>query len=155
LWFATTAHHVERTRRQLGARSHEFELDTLAMAALARAQSMPAYVASYERWSVYGFQLAQFLERYDLYLTPTLSGRPPRVGAVTTPPWAAAVTRALLPLGLGRLLSSTPSLVERIVLENMRNVPFTQLANIAGVPAMSVPLHRFSDGLPLGMHFLA
>jgi len=34
-------------------------------------------------------------------------------------------------------------------------VPFTQLANVTGVPAMSVPLCQFQDGLPLGMHFMA
>ncbi len=32
-------------------------------------------------------------------------------------------------------------------------VPFTQLANLAGAPAISLPLHWTSTGLPLGVQF--
>jgi amidase len=125
------------------------------MEALAYARRMPEYVESYRHWNEYGFKLAQFFERYDLYLTPSTALPPPKIGAVATPPWAAAATRTLLPIGLGRLISSMPGIVERIVFENLRSVPFTQLANVTGVPAMSVPAHRFANGLPLGMQFVA
>jgi amidase len=33
--------------------------------------------------------------------------------------------------------------------------PFTAPFNATGQPAMSVPLHQSSDGLPIGMHFVA
>jgi amidase len=153
VWFANLAYLLEQTRVQTG--SSDFELDTRAMAELARGKSSAEYAASYWHWNGYGYALAQFMERYDLFLTPTLALPPPVIGTLATPPWAAAITKALLPIGLGRLLSASPKVVERIILENLRRVPFTQLANITGVPAMSVPLHRFADGLPLGMQFLA
>ena len=34
--------------------------------------------------------------------------------------------------------------------QNLGWVPYTQLANLTGRPAMSVPLHWTADGLPIG-----
>lgn len=46
-------------------------------------------------------------------------------------------------------------LVDQIVKDNLKWVPFTQLANITGLPAMSVPLYWNKDHLPLGSQFIA
>lgn len=44
--------------------------------------------------------------------------------------------------------------MDQIVEENLRWVPYTQLANITGRPAVSVPLHWTPDGLPIGIQFV-
>ncbi len=155
VWFAQLAVVVDDTRKMLGARSSDFELDTQAMAAVARATSSVGYAESYVRWLRYAQALAEFMTRYDLYMTPTLALPPAQVGERTTPAWAERVMRVGMPLGLSRVLPLAKGTIEQAVLENLKRVPFTQLANVTGVPAMSVPLEQFADGLPLGIQFVA
>ena len=47
------------------------------------------------------------------------------------------------------MLRFTP-VVDQLITENLGWVPYTQLANLTGRPAMSVPLHWTADGLPIG-----
>jgi len=53
-----------------------------------------------------------------------------------------------------RLLRHT-RIVDDMVDQNLGWVPYTQLANITGRPAISLPLHQTVDGLPLGVQFVA
>jgi len=78
-----------------------------------------------------GRMVAQFFERYDLLLTPTLPRPPEKLGVFdmnteTTDDYGRAVA----------LFTS-----------------FTAPFNASGNPAMSVPLHWSSDGLPIGVQF--
>jgi amidase len=155
IWLAQLALQLRHTRASFGARDRDFELDSLAMEAIANSLDAPAYAESYVYWLQYGAKLSEFFARYDVYLTPTLAAPPPRVGALKTPAWATSLMRGAMPLGLGRLIPLARDTIEQVTLENLRGVPFTQLANVTGVPAMSVPLCSFDSGLPLGMHFMA
>lgn len=154
MWFANCAATVDLIRAQTGCGRDGFELDTLAMAAFGHVGRASDYVAGYLRWNDYARQLAEFHQRYDLFMTPTMALPPARVGQIRTPPWQHAALRLILALGLERLLLKT-GIVEQMVVENFKWVPFTQLGNLTGVPGMSVPLHWTADGLPLGTHFLA
>src|SRR3546814_7103273 len=69
---------------------------------------------------------------------------PARVGEIRTPDWQQRALRVLLALGLEGLLLKT-DLIEQMVQENLKWVPFTQLANLTGTPAMSVPTHLRSE----------
>jgi amidase len=46
-------------------------------------------------------------------------------------------------------------IADQIIRNNLGWVPYTQLANITGRPAISLPLHWSSDGLPMGVQFVA
>ena len=70
----------------------------------------------------------------DLWLTPTMSAPPARIGEI--------VSTAAEPLRASA--NGAPTVAYPLV-----------VANITGGPAMSVPLGHTPDGLPLGVHFLA
>jgi amidase len=74
--------------------------------------------------------VAELMGRCDVWLTPTL--------ALPT-----------IPLGAFDSGSAEPT-VERY----MAFSPYTRVANMTGAPAMSVPLHRTPEGIPVGAHFM-
>lgn len=154
MWFANCAATMDEIRRRTGCGVDGFELDTRAIAAFGRATPASTYVEGYMRWSDYSRALGEFHQRYDLFLTPTMAMPPAKVGEIRTPGWQQKVLRVLLALHIEGLLLKT-DLIERMAQENLKWVPYTQLANLTGVPAMSVPLHWTADGLPLGVQFVA
>ncbi|MEO1973891.1 MAG: amidase family protein, partial [Pirellulaceae bacterium] len=76
--------------------------------------------------------MAKFQTKYDVILTPTLATPPIEHGRITMTGTSQAVLQGLLDF-----------------------MPCTQMANWTGQPAMSVPLHQTSDGLPVGVQFFA
>jgi amidase len=151
-WSVNVAAQIDEAAAN-GADPADFELDTRLLAAGGRAVSGPEHVVTVQRWHQHVRRLARFHEDYDLLLTPSLAGPPVPVGSLTTPPAKRLAGRAVLKLRLGRLLRET-GLVDQVARENLRHVPYTQLANLTGRPAMSVPLHWTAGGLPLGVQFV-
>ncbi|WP_280640902.1 amidase [Streptomyces albidoflavus] len=153
MWTTQLAQTVDEIRRATGAGPGDFELDTHLLAAAGRSLPAPRYFAAHQRWNTYSRQLAAFHERYDLLLTPTLARPPVRIGELDTPAAVRTLARALMKAGLLGTLAGTKAW-ERAVIANLAATPYTQLANITGRPAMSVPTYRTPEGLPLGTQFV-
>jgi len=138
----------------MGARREHFEPLTLLTAELGRSVDAGALTAELLAWNGYARALAVFQQRYDVLLTPTLATPPLPHGTGDLSPLAEALLGALVRSGLLRTLGRLGLLegtIESITRANMAPVPFTQLANLTGVPAMSLPLHWTREGLPLGV----
>lgn len=109
----------------------QFEPLTWALAQQGRSNSASVYLAAVTVLQGLGRSVAQFLTKYDLWLTPTLAEPPVPLGTLDSP--------ADDPLrGFERAKQFTP---------------YTPIANATGQPAMSVPLHWNADGLPIGVQF--
>ncbi|WP_348679170.1 amidase [Alcanivorax profundi] len=153
VWFGQCAAEVDEVKELTGCGDEGFELDTLAIAAFGRATPAHEYVKCQTRWQGYMIALDAFLARYDFWLTPTLALPPAEIGAMATPPWQQAALKMVLKVGAEKLLMKS-GMIEQMALENFKYMPFTQFANVTGVPAMSVPLHWTEAGLPLGSQFV-
>ncbi|GAB3894154.1 amidase [Kibdelosporangium lantanae] len=154
MWSAECAATIRDLQRLLGAAPTDFELDNRMLAASARRRLAADYAACYRRWNVHNRALAAFHETYDLLLTPSLARPPVRIGELDLPRPFHVVGSALLRLGLIPAFSRT-RLWENTIYTNLSPVPYTQLANLTGRPAISLPLHRTKSGLPLGVQFVA
>ena len=139
-----------------GARRDEFELLTQVMATLGASVSAGALTERLQRWNVFARTLADFHTRHDVWMAPALARSALPHGALDMPPAQQTLLKLLLGSGvlalLGRL-GLLDGLVADLARQNLAPYPFTQLANLTGTPAMSVPLAMAADGLPLGVHF--
>jgi Asp-tRNA(Asn)/Glu-tRNA(Gln) amidotransferase A subunit family amidase len=62
-------------------------------------------------------------------------------------------SRIIAKVHAGKLLNAT-GILDQLITDNLGWVPYTQLANLTGRPAISVPLHWTATGLPLGVQFV-
>ncbi|MCK0174438.1 amidase [Mycolicibacterium sp. F2034L] len=153
-WFVYVAWELADAKRLTGAGDEAFERDTLIMAAIGRATSSVDYVAAVQRRHDYVRRLTEFFDSYDLLLTPTLATPPPKIGEFELAPLVQRGADALLKTRTARLLRHT-NIVDDMVDQNLGWVPYTQLANLTGRPAITLPLHWTADGLPMGVQFVA
>jgi len=153
-WFVYMAWEVAEAKRLTGAGDDAFERDTLIMAALGRATSSVDYVDTVQRRHEHSHRLTTFFESYDLLLTPTMATPPPKIGEFDLPVVLERASDALIKTRTARLLRHT-KVVDDMIDKNLGWVPYTQLANLTGRPAISLPLHWTADGLPLGVQFVA
>lgn len=78
-----------------------------------------------------GRDIANFLGRFDLWLTPTLGSPPPVLGHFDAGSHGG----------------------EEVMERFLQFLSFTTFANMAGLPSMSMPLHWTPNGLPVGTQF--
>jgi amidase len=132
---AATAWIVEYWIDRLGREPGEDDLEPLTRAYWDMGREVPAagYLRAQKVCQGFARGVARFLSGFDVWLTPTLSTPPARLGDITS-------TRED---PLRALVNGGPTVAYAGV-----------VANITGNPAMSVPLYWNGDGLPIGVHFL-
>jgi Asp-tRNA(Asn)/Glu-tRNA(Gln) amidotransferase A subunit family amidase len=124
---ATLVDRAAALGRELAA--GDVEPLTYTMASAAAEVEAADYARAIRTIHGLGRQLAAFLERYDVLLSPTLA----------TPP---------LPIGrLALTASDLPGFLDGL----LQTVGYTQLFNATGTPAASLPLYWDGEGMPIGV----
>jgi len=111
----------------------EVEPHSWLAAQAGKLLSAPDYLARVQEIHALGRAFGPWFTRYDVIITPTIA-------------------RPAYPLGV--IGGQTDDLLGmHDVLMNI--YPFTQVYNMTGQPAMSMPLYRSAEGLPIGVQFAA
>jgi amidase len=111
------------------------EPSTLACYEYGKRALAPAFAGALDVRNRISRAVAAFYTSYDLLMTPTLPETAQRIGAYTE----------------GTAHMDGLEWTARV----FRHSPYTPLFNVAGVPAMSVPLAHGAHGLPIGVQFAA
>jgi len=156
MYMGEVAADIEKTKVLTGKKPErkDFETTTWTLGLLGRTYSAGDFVREMRVWNNVARAFGSFFEKYDLYLTPVNAFPAHKIGELQPKPAEKALMKVTNTLGLGRLLKAS-GIVEQIAMDSISKVPFTQLANLSGLPAMSVPLHWTADNLPCGSHFMA
>jgi amidase len=107
-----------------------------------------------EVWRKTDHQMRAFHARHDILLTPVSAMPPLRHHDFDPTAAESTLMRAQVRLRLGRHLFGN-RLLDKVIGRTSAAVPFTQVANATGQPAMSVPLYWNGRGLPIGVQFIA
>jgi amidase len=132
---------------------------TMLLAQLGWALSAEAVAACRLTARRIGAALSRYFERHDLLLTPTL-GRVPVPLEQTLPTRSEQRLLRFLVSPAAAGLFRVPRLRERVLDTQLQALahrvrPRTMVANLTGIPAMSVPMHRTENALPVGVQLLA
>jgi len=151
MYFGEVASAIAEAR-DAGASEDDFELETRIIGALGRSLSAGEFARARHQWNDFSRSLGRFFNDYDLYLCPTTGQLPARIGEMDMPAAMQLASKLLLKLRAGKVLLAS-GIVDSMAKENLARTPFTQMANLSGTPAMSVPLHWTEAGLPVGVQF--
>jgi amidase len=134
IWAVGNAQMVESLSYAIGRKPsrEDFEPTTWALVEMGRRRSATSYLLAVQTLQSVSRTVAQFMETYDVLLTPTVAEPPLPLGSFDSPLDEPMV-------GFRRAETFAP---------------FTPLCNATGQPAMSAPLYWNTDGLPIGAHFI-
>jgi len=155
MYFGEVAADIEELKSVVGRplNHHDTEEATWALNLLGKTFSASDFVLAMRQWNAFSRQMAKFHETYDLYLTPTIATLPPRIGELQQKPVEQLFLKIINSMNMGKLLKAT-GIADIMATKGLSKMPFTQLANLTGQPAMSVPLHWSKNGLPCGVQFI-
>ncbi|MFB1049781.1 amidase [Paraliobacillus sp. JSM ZJ581] len=136
-------------QRELTA--NDVDLFTWVLHQSGKNISAAMYSESLIGWDKAAEQMMKFHEAYDVLITPTNAHPAPEI-AVLTP--SDLEMEQLLRVS-EHSASEQQQLIYDMFLPSLTYTPFTQLANLTGQPAMSIPVYLTNNHLPMGVQVMA
>ncbi|WP_321384924.1 amidase family protein [uncultured Enterococcus sp.] len=112
---------------------------------------MNRYIHALNVWDAIALRMENLFSGYDLLLTPTAADSAPRINQEFQSDEIRTALRNAENLNEAELAQLVYDMFEK----GLALTPYTQLANLTGQPAISLPMHLTQSGLPFGMQFIA
>jgi amidase len=137
IWMTATAEEIDFYRGQVGRDPQPDELEALTWAAVALGRRCTAvdYVRARRALTAATRDMADAFKRIDVLLLPTTADLPVRTGQID-----------------GRTAGFD---LDRWNQDSYGYAPYTEIFNVTGQPAISLPLAMSSGGLPIGVQLAA
>lgn len=130
----------------------DVEIESWLLYQAGQSVSAAEFSTSLSSWDTAAAQMATLHETYDFYMTPATAFTAPKIGELTHSREAQEKLRSQMERSAKR---ERQALIYDMFLPSLTYSPFTQLANLTGQPAMSMPVHVSKEGLPLGVQMMA
>ncbi len=152
---ADVAAEIDWAERTAGrhASGDDLELLTRLTATLGRFQRGDVLKGCEQLVLAQGHLVARFFQDYDVLVTSTLARPPAKIGEFALPPMQQLLARIAIAVPTRFSMKTTLDMMTTD--PQLRAYPNTQLANLTGQPALSLPLASSDEGLPLGIQFVA
>jgi amidase len=137
IWLTAIAEEIDFYTQRLGRAPAPDELEALTRAGLAigRRSTAVDYVRARRALTRTTREMAEAFREFDVLMLPSTADFPPRIG---------------------RIDGRTPAFdLDRWNAESYGFAPYTEIFNVTGQPAISLPLAVSRSGLPIGIQFAA
>jgi amidase len=139
------------TKTGRSARASELEPKTWLLRIIGEAVSAGEYIEQQQLIHEAAITIAEFFENYDVLITSTLAQPPLKVGEIATTALERNAARVFRSAPIKKVMLG---LLDQLARDPLAPNPNTQLFNMSGQPAISLPLH-VHEGLPIGVQFVA
>lgn len=150
---AETAAMMYQIEQELGRPIEKTEVEPMTWAIYQYGRKLAAstYSLALETWDQAAAAMERAFETADLFLSPTTA----ETAIALDCELVDSRTQAQLLEAEHLSEQEAGELVYRMFERSLQATPFTQLANLTGQPAISLPTHLAENGLPLGIQFMA
>lgn len=132
--------------------AEDVEVETWLLHVAGKSVSAGEFSASLALWDNATAKMEKLFQSYDFYITPATAFTAPKVGELTF----SEREQERLREGIEK---SNPQKQQELIydmfLPSLTYTPYTQLANLTGQPAMSLPVYLSNEKLPLGVQVMA
>lgn len=150
---AETAAMIRSIEANLGRSVMKSELEPISWVLLEYGKKVSAatYIESLHIWDHAAVTMEELFQSVDLFLSPTT--------AFTAPEITADLQSNPIREKMARINEfdekESLEIISEMFEESLKITPYTQLANLTGQPAISLPTYIGQNNLPLGIQFMA